>query len=59
MSSAFQTIAALVIVAVAATWLIARAIAKRKNPGCGSDCTALTPEIKQLQARLAKRRPSS
>lgn len=59
MSSAFQTIAALVIVAVAATWLIARAIAKRKNPGCGSDCTALTPEVKRLQAKLAKRRPSS
>lgn len=56
MSSEFQTIAALVIVAAAATWLVMRAIAKRKHPGCGSDCTALSPEIKRLQARLTQRR---
>ncbi|HVS53057.1 MAG TPA: FeoB-associated Cys-rich membrane protein [Opitutaceae bacterium] len=56
MSSSFQTIAALGIVALAAGWLLARAIAKRKNPGCGGDCGAVSPEMKRLQARL-KRQP--
>lgn len=46
MSPDFQTIAALVVVAVAATWLIARALAKRKNPGCGGDCGCATTELK-------------
>jgi hypothetical protein len=56
MSSTFQTIAALVVVAVAAGWLLARALAKRKNPGCGSDCGAVSPEVKRLQARLRRQR---
>lgn len=55
MSSTFQTFAAFAVVAVVAIWLVARAIAKRKHPGCGSDCTALSPEIKRLQSHLAKR----
>jgi hypothetical protein len=46
MSAEFQTIAALVVVAVAATWLIARGLAKRKNPGCGGDCGCPTSELK-------------
>ncbi len=54
MSSDFQTIAALVIVAVAATLLIYRMNAKRKNPGCGSDCGAVSPEIRKLQAKLKR-----
>ncbi len=52
MSPQLQTIAALVVVALAVTWLIARTLAKRKNPGCGSDCGAVSPEMKKLQARL-------
>jgi len=55
MSSSLQTILALAIVATAATWLIWRAIAARKHPGCGSDCGAVSPEIKKLQARLKHR----
>ncbi|HTO03317.1 MAG TPA: FeoB-associated Cys-rich membrane protein [Opitutus sp.] len=51
-----QTIVALIIVALAMTWLVVRALQKRKNPGCGSDCTALTPELKRLQSHLAKRK---
>jgi hypothetical protein len=47
MSSTFQTVAALVIVAIAATWLIVRAIAKRRNPGCGGDCGCPTQELKR------------
>jgi len=40
-SSTLQTITALAIVALAATWLIVRALASRKNPGCGGDCGAV------------------
>jgi hypothetical protein len=54
MSPAFQTIAALVVVACAAIWLVLRANAKRKNPGCGSDCGAVSPQMKRLQARLKR-----
>jgi hypothetical protein len=54
MSPQLQTIAALVVVAVAATWLIARTVAKRKNPGCGDDCGAVSPAMKRLQAKLKR-----
>jgi hypothetical protein len=54
MSSTFQTISALAIVALAVVWLIARAVAKRRNPGCGSDCGAVSPEMRRLQARLKR-----
>ncbi len=54
MSPAFQTIAALLIVVLAVIWLGARALAKRKNPGCGDDCGAVSPELKRLQRRLRK-----
>jgi len=46
MSSDFQTIAALVIVALAVTYLIARTVAKRKNPGCGGDCGCASTDLK-------------
>ncbi|HWL17696.1 MAG TPA: hypothetical protein VNR00_18950 [Opitutus sp.] len=55
MSSDFQTIAALVVVAVAATWLIKRTLAKRNSPGCGTECGAVSPEVKRLQARLRRK----
>ena len=55
MSPQLQTILALVVVAVAVAWLILRALAKRRNPGCGDDCGAVSPEIRRLQARLKKR----
>ncbi len=55
MSPQLQTILALAIVAIAAVWLIRRALAKRKHPGCGSDCGAVSPEVKKLQARLRHR----
>jgi hypothetical protein len=47
MSSNLQTIGALVIVAIAALWLVARAIAKRKNPGCGGECGCPTEKLKR------------
>lgn len=54
MSPTLQSILALVVVALAAAWLVRRAIAKRKNPGCGDDCGAVSPEMKRLQARLKR-----
>jgi hypothetical protein len=46
MTPEFQTIAALVVVAVAAGWLLRRALAKRHNPGCGGDCGCAADEFK-------------
>lgn len=55
MSSSLQTIIALAIVALAATLLLRSWFAKRKSPGCGSEnCSAVSPEIKKLQAKLRK-----
>jgi hypothetical protein len=54
MSPTVQTILALALVALAAAWLVRRAIVKRKNPGCGDDCGAVSPEMKRLQARLKR-----
>ncbi|OYV00210.1 MAG: hypothetical protein CFE26_24335, partial [Verrucomicrobiales bacterium VVV1] len=38
MSPAVQSFIALALVALAATWLVLRAFAKKKHPGCGGDC---------------------
>ncbi|MES2694282.1 MAG: FeoB-associated Cys-rich membrane protein [Verrucomicrobiota bacterium] len=46
MSADLQTIAALVVVALAATWLIARALAKRRS-GCGGGCGCPTEKLKR------------
>jgi hypothetical protein len=56
MSAEFQTVVALVIVALAIVGLIVRAIRKRGRPGCGHECGAVSPEVKRLQARLTRRR---
>jgi hypothetical protein len=45
-SATLQTVVALAIVAATATWLVLRAVAKRKNPGCGGDCGCAAAEIK-------------
>jgi hypothetical protein len=45
MSPQFQTLAALVIVALAATWLVWRALAKKKS-GCGGNCGCPSSAIK-------------
>lgn len=52
MSPSLQTILALGIVAIAATLLVRSWLKKRKNPGCGGECGAVSPEIKKLQAKL-------
>jgi hypothetical protein len=47
MSVDFQTIAALVVVAIAATWLIIRTFGKQRKPGCGGGCDCPTQELKR------------
>lgn len=54
MSPAVQTIIALTLVALAAAWLIRRAIVKRQHGGCGDDCGAISPEIRKLQRQLKR-----
>jgi hypothetical protein len=51
MNPSMQTVLALVIVAIAATCLLVRALAKRKNPGCGGDCGCATDEFKSKLKR--------
>jgi len=46
MTAEIQTFAALAVVAVAATWLVLRSLAKRKHPGCGGDCGCPANEFK-------------
>jgi hypothetical protein len=47
MSADVQSWVALVVVAVAATWLLYRTFAKRKNSGCAGDCACATQKLKQ------------
>jgi len=46
MSPEFQSIAALLIVAITITLLVRSALKKRKNPGCGGGCGCPTDEFK-------------
>lgn len=47
MSAELQSLIALVIVAIAAIWLVWRVVAKRKNPGCGGECACPTEKLKR------------
>ena len=55
MSASLQTILALGIVAITAILLARSFLKKRNTPGCGSNCGAVSPEIKKLQAKLKSR----
>jgi attachment p12 family protein len=46
MNAHFQTIAALLVVAIATAWLVLRALRKKKNGGCGGDCGCPTSDLK-------------
>jgi hypothetical protein len=55
MSSILQTIIALALVAVAAGWLIYLAARKKSSSGCaGAGCSAVSPEIKKIRAKLKR-----
>jgi hypothetical protein len=56
MSSQIQTLIALALVALAATFLLRSWLRKKKSPGCGStgECGAISPEVKELQARFKR-----
>lgn len=55
MPSSWQTIVALVIVALAAAWLVRSAVRKSRTPGCGSEgCGAISPDAKSLLRKLKK-----
>jgi len=55
MSSTLQTVIALAIVAVAAGLLLRSWFRKKPSSGCGSEsCSAVSPEIKKLQAKLKR-----
>jgi membrane protein implicated in regulation of membrane protease activity len=43
----WQTAAALLVVAIAATWLVRRALRARAKPGCGGDCGCPTDPLKK------------
>jgi hypothetical protein len=56
MNADFQTIAALAVVALAATWLIGRTFFKRHSSGCGNDhCSAVSRDVKDLRSKLKLR----
>jgi hypothetical protein len=52
MSPSLQTAIALIIVVLAAVYLIRTMLKKRRSPGCGDGCGAVSPDVKKLQARL-------
>jgi hypothetical protein len=55
MSSSWQTIVALAIVALAAAWLVRSAVRKSRTPGCGSEgCGAISPDARTLLRKLKK-----
>jgi hypothetical protein len=55
MSATVQTIIALAIVALAAGLLLRSWFGKKKSSGCGNEsCSAVSPEIKKLQAKLKR-----
>jgi hypothetical protein len=55
MTPSLQTIIALAIVAVATGLLLRFWFGKKKSAGCGNEsCSAVSPEIKKLQAKLKR-----
>lgn len=54
MSPSIQTGIALIVVLIAALWLLRSAL-KRKQDGCGTGtCSAISPEVKRFQAHLKR-----
>jgi hypothetical protein len=54
MSRATQTIVALGLVLVTVALLLRTFFTRRPGAGCGGACSAVSPEVKRLQARLKR-----
>ena len=54
MTAAIQTIVALLVVALAAAWLVRRALALRHQSNCGDGCGAISSDARALRKRLKK-----
>ena len=54
MSPQLQSLLALVLVALAAGWLLYRSLAKQKASGCGGDCGCPASEVKAAAAKIAR-----
>lgn len=55
MPAEIQTLLALAVVALTAVWLVRRALRHDPNRGCGGGtCSALSPEVKKLRARVKR-----
>ena len=54
MTPQVQTIAALLVVAFAAAWLVRWALETRHQSGCGEGCGAISPDARALRKRLKK-----
>jgi len=55
MSSAAQTVVALLVVAVAAAGLVWRAVATRGRSHCGDACGAVSPDARAFLKKMRKR----
>lgn len=55
MPSEYQTLAAFAVVALAAIGLVRHAFRRHRQSGCGGGCSAVSPEIEKLRARLKGR----
>jgi len=56
MSAELQTLLSLLVVLVAAVWLLCRAFGKNAKGGCASgECAALSPSIKKLKRKVRRR----
>jgi hypothetical protein len=54
MSPQIQSLLALALVALAATWLVWRMLAKRKSPGCGGDCGCPASAVKAAAEKIKR-----
>ncbi len=54
MGHQLQTVSALLAAAAAAAWLVARAVARRRRPGCGGDCGCASGDLRAKAVRRDK-----
>jgi hypothetical protein len=56
MPPALQTAVALGLAALALAYLLWSWLRPKKSPGCGGECGAVSPGVRELQSRLKRRR---